>query len=128
MEYYRYTGDQRFIRKHYQTLKMAAEFYVDFLTDYKGWKVTNPTLSPENQYYVSGHSGDTAAITLGATMDSELLWELFGEIQELNTMLELGDDSFVQELNDIKVLLPPLRVNYYGGIMEWIHDYKEVRR
>lgn len=126
MEFYRYTGDKAFVKQHYQTLKAAAEFFVGFLTEYEGHLVTNPTVSPENQYYLP-NSTDMAAITLGATMDSELMWELFGAIQELNELLGVGDDDFVDSLNDIKARLPPYRKNYYGGLMEWIHDYEEVR-
>lgn len=126
MEYYRYTGNEDFIRQHYDTLKGAAQFYVDFMTDYNGYKVVNPTLSPENQYYLPNSTTDMAAITLGATMDTELLWELFGEISELNKKLDLGDDTFVATLDSLKASFPPLRTNYYGGLMEWIHDYEEV--
>jgi alpha-L-fucosidase 2 len=126
MEYYRYTGDEQFIRDHYQTLKGAAQFYVDFMTDYNGYKVVNPTLSPENQYYLPNSTTETAAITLGATMDTELLWELFGEIQELNSRLDLGDHAYVSKLNAIKAQLPPYRLNSFRGLQEWIHDYSEV--
>jgi len=126
MEYYRFSGNTTFLREYYPTIKAAAEFYVDFLTDYNGMKVTNPTISPENVYYVNDTDA-TTSITMGPAMDTELLTELFGEIEEANTILDLGDDAFVSQLNDIKAALPPIKVNSYGGIQEWIHDYREVR-
>ncbi|KAK3678223.1 hypothetical protein LTR78_002319 [Recurvomyces mirabilis] len=126
MEYYRYTGDQDFLREHYPVLKSAALFYVGFLSDYEGYKVVNPTISPENAYFPPNYNTTPVAITLGATMDTELLWELFNGIQEANDLLRLGDESFVAQLNDLKSQFPPYRRNYYGGLQEWIHDYQEA--
>jgi len=126
MEYYRFTGDQNFLREHYPVLKSAALFYVGFLSDYEGYKVVNPTISPENAYYPPNSNTTPVAITLGATMDTELLRELFGEIQEANAMFHLGDDAFVKQLKDLEAQFPSYRKNYYGGLQEWIHDYQEV--
>jgi alpha-L-fucosidase 2 len=53
-------------------MKGAAQFFADFMTDYQGMKVTNPTLSPENRYYVNGSHGNTAAITMGPAMDNQM--------------------------------------------------------
>ena len=127
MEYYRYNLDENFLRQWYPTLKSAAQFFVEFLTDYEGYKVTNPTLSPEHPYYIPGTNNTKyTSITLGATMDTQLLRELFEEIAEANEILKLGDDAFVAQLRSIESKLPPYRRNYYGGIMEWIEDYEEV--
>jgi len=126
MEYYRYTGDTNFLEKYYPTLKAAAEFFADFVTDYKGYKVVNPSMSPENQFYIPG-SNNTAAISLGSTIDNSLLRELFREIEEIKHILKLENEGdFVDELKAIDSKLPPLGVNYYGGLREWIEDYKEV--
>jgi alpha-L-fucosidase 2 len=126
MEYYRYTGDDNFLRRYYPTLKSAAEFFVGFLTDFNGYKVTNPSLSPENYYYLP-NSTDSVAITLGPTIDNSLLRELFREIKEIQRILNLKTEAgFVRQLERLDKQLPPLRVNYYGGLQEWIEDYKEV--
>ena len=37
-----------------------------------------------------------------------------------------NEGDFVDELKAIDSKLPPLGVNYYGGLREWIEDYKEV--
>ncbi|KAK4574863.1 hypothetical protein LTR86_001705 [Recurvomyces mirabilis] len=126
MEYFRFSGDQDFLREHYPVLKSAALFYVGFLSDYEGYKVVNPTISPENAYFPPNYNTTPVAITLGATMDTELLRELFNGIQEANDLLRLGDESFVAQLNDLKSQFPPYRRNYYGGLQEWIHDYQEA--
>lgn len=45
-DYYLFTQDVNFLRANIAPLKDAALFYTDFLTDYKGWKVTNVSLNP----------------------------------------------------------------------------------
>ncbi|KAK3071813.1 hypothetical protein LTR53_007984 [Teratosphaeriaceae sp. CCFEE 6253] len=126
MEYYRFTGDTGYLRKVYPNLKAAALFFQGFLSDYEGYKVVNPTMSPENPYYPPNDNTTAVAITLGATMDTELVWELFNEIKEANTLLGLGDADFVKELEELEAQFPPYRRNYFGGLQEWIHDYQEA--
>ena len=53
--------------------------------------------------------------------------ELFSELAEINTVLGLGDDAFISQLETVKAQLPPLKINYFGGVQEWIEDYQEVR-
>ncbi|KAK3641980.1 hypothetical protein LTR22_016305 [Elasticomyces elasticus] len=126
MEKFRFTGDLDYLRKIYPNLKSAAQFFQGFLSDYDGYKVVNPTMSPENPYYPPNDNTTAVAITLGATMDTELLWELFNEIKEANELLQLGDDIFVEQLQVLEAQLPPYRKNYFGGLQEWIHDYEEA--
>jgi len=59
-------------------------------------------------------------------MDNEMLFTLFSFLSQANTVLKLGDDAFITELNTLKGLLPPYKINYFGGIQEWIEDYQEV--
>lgn len=51
MEDYRFTGNTSFLASWYPTMKASAQFFVDFMTPYDEYIVTNPTLSPENRYY-----------------------------------------------------------------------------
>lgn len=125
MQYYRYTGDTTFLRKYYPNIRNAAEFFTDFLTDYKGWKVTNPTIWPENGYYLPDNMSN-AAIALGSTIDNTLLWELFGALNETEHILDISDTRFISRITGLHSQLPPLRVNSWSGIMEWIEDYKEL--
>ncbi|CZR61717.1 uncharacterized protein PAC_11614 [Phialocephala subalpina] len=124
MEHYRFTGDILLLGQKFDVLKDAALFFVDFLTDYNGWKLTNPTLSAENTYVLP--SGGTAAITLGSTLDNSLLWELFGIVLEAQDIVAKHDAQFTAQITELRAQLPPLRVNSFGGIMEWIHDYNET--
>jgi len=59
-------------------------------------------------------------------MDTEMLWNLFSFLSQANTILALGDEGFIAELNTLKALLPPYKINYFGGIQEWIEDFQEV--
>jgi alpha-L-fucosidase 2 len=123
-EYYLYTGDVAFLQKNFQPIKDAAIFYIDFLTDYKGWKVTNPTTSPENTFI--SPNGSSASVTCGSTIDNTLLWALFGIVLEAQDVLNITDAAFSSQITALQGKLAPLRQNRYGGIMEWIEDYAEA--
>ncbi|KAN0090027.1 glycoside hydrolase family 95 protein [Hyaloscypha variabilis] len=123
-EYYLYTGDVAFLQRNFQPIKDSATFSIDFLTDYKGWKVTNPTTSPENTFALT--NGSSASVTCGSTIDNTLLWALFGIVLEAHDILNITDAAFISEITTLRGELAPLRQNRYGGIMEWIEDYAEA--
>ncbi|KAH8169707.1 alpha-L-fucosidase 2 [Sarocladium implicatum] len=125
-EHYRYTGDKEVLQEMYPAMRDAAQFYLDFMTEYKGYMVTNPSSSPEHAYFVKNSTEEQVAITLGPTCDNSIIWELFGIVLETHAVLGTDDKEFEKRVSDIRSKLPPLRVNSYGGIMEWIEDYKEV--
>lgn len=124
-EHYLYTGDEKILEEMYPAMHDAAQFYLDFMTEYKGYMVTNPSSSPEHAYFV-GNSTDQVAITLGPTCDNSIIWELFGIVMESQSVLGIEDKEFKERITEVRGKLPPLRVNSYGGIREWIEDYKEV--
>ncbi|KAH7141820.1 Six-hairpin glycosidase-like protein [Dactylonectria macrodidyma] len=125
-EYYLFTGNQDMLAEKYDTLVDAATFYLDFLTDYKGWKVTNPSISPENTYHIPG-SKSTAALTCGPTIDNSLVWALFGMVLDTQAVLGIQDHALAKRISVMRSQLPPLRVSpTTGGIMEWIEDYTET--
>lgn len=64
---YRYTGNETFLRQNYDVMKQVAIFYIDFMDEYNGWRVTNPSLSPENEYYLPNSTTIAEAVTLGPT-------------------------------------------------------------
>lgn len=124
-EQYRFTGNETFLKQNYETMTDLLEFYFGFLTEYNGWKVTNPSLSPENEYFLP----DTEiweALSLGPTIDNSLIWELCGNVIDASQKLGLNNDAYVKQVKELREQLPPLMINYFGGIQEWIQDYKEV--
>ena len=121
-EYYLFTGDLAWLRNHYSVFRDCAVFCLNFLTDYGEYKVTNPSISPENSYFVPG-TRDKASFTVGSTIDNSLLWTLFGIILKCHDLLALDDDLYVEAY---RTALPPVKVNSWGGIQEWIEDYEET--
>lgn len=126
IEHYRFTGDKKMLKDMWPTLKANAEFALDFLSEYKGHMVTNPSSSPENIFYDPSDDSRTVAITVGPTVDNALLRELFDFIPEAQRVLGVSDKKFVQRVTDMRAKLPPLRLNQYDGLAEWIDDYKEA--
>lgn len=126
MQDYLYTGNTTLLRSSWPLMRSVLQFYLTFMTDGpNGWKVTNPSLSPENNYYLP-NSTIQEAITMGPTVDNSLVWELIGYALESMNILGEEDEQFAEQLTTLRAQLPPIRVNYFGGVQEWIYDYKEV--
>ncbi|GAB1319331.1 hypothetical protein MFIFM68171_09541 [Madurella fahalii] len=127
IEHYRFTGDRAVLGDMFPTLKAVAQFALCFLTEHKGYMVTNPSSSPENTFLVPGSSrGQSAAVSPGPTIDNELLREVFGFIPEAQAALGIDDDAFAKRVMEMRARLPPLRLNQYGGIAEWMEDFEEA--
>ncbi|EKD12015.1 uncharacterized protein L3040_005880 [Drepanopeziza brunnea f. sp. 'multigermtubi'] len=124
---YLFTGNATLLEKKYDTLVDAAAFFLDFITPYKGWMVTNPSVSPENVYRIPNGGGGTAAMTAGPTMDNSLLRALFSIVLEAQSVLGKKDTALADRLEAARASLPPLMVSKrYGGIQEWIEDFEET--
>lgn len=133
--HYSYTQDLEFLKRAYPVIAEAALFFVDFLEEKDGYLVTNPSLSPENVYILP--SGEQGCCCMGATMDMEILRELFTGCKKAAELLgdavdavEIPDVSDVRELqNEINAALeklPPIRIDSTGRVMEWMEEYKEA--
>ena len=126
-EHYAFTKDKKFLEETaYPILKSSAQFVLDFLIkDKKGQWVTAPSNSPENAY-IDPVSGKAIDITYAATMDIQIITELFNNCILSASILE-KDKAFVDSLQQILKELPPVKVSpSLGGIQEWIEDYKEA--
>ena len=126
-EHYAFTQDEEFLNNTaYPILKSSAEFVLDFLVkDKKGQWVTIPSNSPENRY-IDPVSGKAFDLTYGATMDVQIITELFNNCIECSKLLD-KDHDFADKLQEVLKGLPPVKVSpSLGGIQEWIEDYKEA--
>ena len=126
-EHYAFTQDKQFLSDTaYPILKSSAEFVLDFLVkDKKGQWVTIPSNSPENRY-IDPVSGKAFDLTYGATMDVQIITELFNNCIECCKILD-KDHNFANKLQEVLKGLPPVKVSpSLGGIQEWIEDYKEA--
>ena len=126
-EHYAFTKDKKFLEETaYPILKSSAQFVLDFLIkDKKGQWVTAPSNSPENAY-IDPVSGKAIDITYAATMDIQIITELFNNCILSASILE-KDKTFADSLQQVLKELPPVKVSpSLGGIQEWIEDYKEA--
>ena len=124
-DHYDFTLDRKFLAERaYPIMKEATQFFLDYMVpDGKGHLVTGPSLSPENTYKTA--SGERAAITMGPTMDNEILWALFGRVIDASQTLGI-DGDFRAKVAAARDKLRPLQIGKWGQIMEWAEDYDEA--
>ena len=117
---YIYNGNQKFLNYIYPILKGAAEFFNNFLIEEPEhkWLVVSPSVSPENSPAVH----PKYSITAGATIDNQLVFDLFNEtIQAANILGK--DKNFIDVLNSKLKKLPPMQIGHWGQLQEWLHDW-----
>lgn len=123
-EHYAYSRDTAFLSKAYETMKEAAQFVLDFLVeDPEGNWVICPSSSPENIYILD--NGESGALCYGASMDNQIIHELFIRCIESANILQL-DQSFVVQLREALSRIPGIAVGKHGQIQEWSNDYEEL--
>ena len=124
-QHYLYTGDKQFLEEYYPVMKGAADFLLDYLTEYPkdgavkqaaGWLVTAPTVSPEH-----GPVGKNTTVTAGSTMDNQIVFDVLSQV--IAAAKTLGkDDSSLSTLNASLQKLPPMQIGQYGQLQEWLID------
>lgn len=123
-EHYAFGGDENYLRSIYPVLKGASEFFLDMLIEEpkRGWLVTAPSNSPENQYRVNGKAISTA---MGPTMDQQIVRELFGNTIRAAEILGV-DPEFRAKLASTRARLAPHQIGPDGRLQEWLEPYDEV--
>lgn len=128
-DHYQFSGDQQFLRTQaYPAMKEATQFLLDTLveapkgTPFAGRLVTNPSFSPENRYMLNGQAAD---LTYAATMDLEIINDLFRRTVQASTQLGV-DVQLRAQIEETRRRLPPLQVGARGQLQEWIEDYQET--
>ncbi len=134
--HYQYTLDREFLKRAFPVMAEAALFFVDFLTEKDGFLVTNPSVSPENSYILP--NGERGACCMGATMDNQILrdlfgccagaWEALGGAAPEGCRIEGVDsvEALMKRIADCERRLMPTRISERGTIMEWMEDYREA--
>ncbi|MBW8685312.1 glycoside hydrolase family 95 protein [Chitinophaga rhizophila] len=125
-EHYAFTHDKKYLADIYPVLKGAAEFYNSLLIkdEKTGWLVMSPSSSPENSFYLP--NGKHASICIGATIDNQIVRELFDNIITASEVLHTDADFRKELQGKLAQLPPPGVVAPDGRIMEWLEDYKET--
>lgn len=123
-DHYAYTLDRTFLQQRaWPILHDASQFYLDYLTDDgNGHLVTGPSLSPENRYKLDG--GKSHSLTMGPTMDIEIVRELFTRTLDSGRLLH-ADPAFLKQVEDARAKLLPFQVGKLGQLQEWAQDYTE---
>ena len=111
-EHYEFTQDKAFLKQTaYPVMKDAALFWLDYLVeDENGKLVSMPSFSPE-------HGG----ISTGASMDQQIVWDLFGNLLSAAKLLGENDDIIRQVRTAREKLLGP-QVGRHGQLQEWKED------
>ena len=123
-QHYLYTGDKEFLRKVYPTMKGAAQFLDEMLVKEPktGYLVIAPAVSPENIHPTP--DGKKNALTAGTTMDNQLLTDLFTEIIEAATVLNV-DKDLAKHYEERLKQLPPMQIGRWGQLQEWLYDWDD---
>lgn len=127
-DHYAFSNDINYLKKIYPVLKGSALFYSDILIKdpETGWLVTAPSSSPENWFYMPDGSGKQSSICMGATIDNQIIRELFNNVVTASEQLHI-DESFRKELKEKLKLIPPVaQISADGRVMEWLKEYKET--
>jgi alpha-L-fucosidase 2 len=116
-ERYLYSGDLVFLESVYPILKSACEFYQDFLIEEPThkWLVVSPSNSPENA------PAGRPSICAGATMDNQLLFDLFTHTIKAAKLLK-KDQAFAADMQKLLDRLPPMQIGQHGQLQEWMED------
>lgn len=116
-EKYLYGGDLNYLESVYPILKSACEFYQDFLVEEptRKWLVVSPSISPENA------PAGRPSITAGATMDNQILFDLFSKTIKAASLLN-KDRELMADFQQILDRLPPMQIGQHGQLQEWMED------
>jgi len=121
--HYEYTLDREFLERSYPIMCEAALFFIDFLVEKDGYLVTCPSLSPENTYCLP--NGEMGAVSYGATMDNQILRDLFSQCLAAGKILQATNSAFLEKAEYVLQKLLPTRIGSDGRIMEWMEEYEE---
>jgi alpha-L-fucosidase 2 len=125
MEHYRFTGDKKFLKdRAYPILKEACLFFLDWLVENPktGKLVSGPSNSPENSFIAP--DGKRVNLSMGPSMDQEIIWGTFTNLIEAAEILDIKDD-FVREVIAARLKLALPKIGSDGRLMEWSEEFKE---
>ena len=122
-DHYAFTGDKKFLKDAYPTMKGAAEFFLSMLIKEPkhGWLVTAPSNSPENSFRLGN---DSLTTCMGPTIDNQIVRELFTNVAQSAEILQ-QDEEFAKKMKATIPKLAPTRLGPDGRIMEWLEPYSE---
>jgi alpha-L-fucosidase 2 len=123
-EHFQFSGDREYLKETaYPLMKGAAQFCVEWLVENEdGYLVTAPSTSPEN--FFINDKGYKGAVSIATTMDISLIWDLFTNVIQASTHLDI-DEDYRQILLQKRSKLYPLKVGKKGNLQEWFKDWED---
>jgi alpha-L-fucosidase 2 len=115
---YEFTGDRAYLTRIYPLMKGATQFFLDTLVEEPThhWLVTSPSLSPENPHPFG------TSLTMGPTMDQQILRDLFAATTEASTILAVDPDLRTR-WTTTRGRLAPMQIGSNGQLQEWLEDW-----
>ena len=124
-DHYAFSEDKSFLRERaWPLLHDTSLFFLDYLVDDgEGHLVTGPSLSPENAYKLP--DGTRHSLTMGPTMDIEIVRELFQRTLQAGEILKV-DKAFCAQVRMAMDKLAPFKIGKAGNLQEWQQDYADA--
>lgn len=129
---YLFNQDPKYLKEIYPIMKSACEFFIDFLVEEpvsgNKYLVIAPSYSPENAPHVQDVLGKGNITTVfGATMDNQMMTDLFGNTIEAAALMGEKDGEFVKKLSEVKGRLAPMKIGSWGQLQEWFEDWDDPK-
>jgi len=118
-EHYLFTLDKDFLKKYYEVLKGAADFYLSYCVERNGELIIVPSESPEH-----GGRGTTTNISASCTMDNQIATDALTQALRASEILDVNPE-YQEELRKALTMIPPMKVGQYGQLQEWYDDLDE---
>lgn len=119
-------NDRDYYSRLYPLIRGAAEFYLDYLTEYDGYLVPLLATSPENAYYKGNARCYLDAYT---TIEVAIVRDVLTAVVDLYEKLEFGQpDKVVEESKSALKRLPPYALGSDGRILEYSREYPETEK
>ena len=129
---YLFNQDRKYLEEIYPIMKSACEFFIDFLVEEpvsgNKYLVIAPSYSPENAPHVQDVLGKGNITTVfGATMDNQMMADLFGNMIDAAELMGEKDAEFVNTLKTVKSRLAPMKIGSWGQLQEWFEDWDDPK-
>lgn len=129
---YLFNQDKKYLEEIYPIMKSACEFFIDFLVEEpvsgNKYLVIAPSYSPENAPHVQDVLGKGNITTVfGATMDNQMMADLFGNMIDAAELMGEKDAEFVNTLKTVKSRLAPMKIGSWGQLQEWFEDWDDPK-
>ncbi len=115
---------KEYYERLFPIIRGSAEFYLDYLEDYQGFRVPLLATSPENAYY----KGKTRCyLDAYTTIEVSIIRDVFTALIDIYQKLGFGQpDNVVEESKIALSKLPPYKLGHDGRILEYSEDYPET--